>query len=1295
MQGTKRVCFYCLHKLWLALAVSLVLLAVVISVLRYSLPHADAYKHQIEQMIAERYGAQVQIGELSAGWQKFGPALLLKNLRLNDNSDQLQLTIDETRIRIDFWRSLLNLRLTAQHFELSGLRYYIDSDSLLRGNANTDLQAAPILAALEQLFFKQLTYFSVVNSQLVLQSNDSPEVVIDISQLDWSNRTERHQGYGELSVAGVTANTVSFVLDLNGDTLAHSTGQLYLESDRLDVLPWFRQILPTSQKLDQANINFKAWGTVDKGTLQRIQVELAENSLSWRRNGEQHRLQLGAGQLLWQPTEQGWALYSGSLTLSDPQQEWPELMFQLQHQQQQWSGSISRFQLDAITPLANLLAEDIALLQQLVTYQPSGYLDQLNWQYNEGDWQGYGHFSQLATSAVNDIPGVSELQGDFVFDAEIAKLTLQGTDGNLQWDGFFNEPTAYTTLDAAAYFINRPQQQWQLLVPVLSLQNDDLRLDATMRFDGELEILARLQQLDAANASRYFPQRYMPATVSHYLSEAIVAGKLDDAAVLWHGAPADFPYAEHQGVFQVRAQLNEAQFRFSPDWPMLNQLNTELWFENAGMLISSQTGELAGIDVADSVTAAIPDLFHAETIDIHIGRQVDAAAVTALMQQSPLQDSLGKTLTHLGLSGQVDADVLLQIGLHQTGALASGKVRFEQLALQLQAPEMLLTDASGVLQFNNDNISSEGLALNWRGLPLTAAVQGALTDNGYQLDLQVQGEQDAKQLVQALYPAADALVDGRTNWQLQLALQLPAAGMQYQATLDSNLQQTRLALPLPYSKAADEQQHLRVTMRGNADVSQLALNLNNNLYFNAELAHSSQQLSRAHLVLGPDDEPIPDNDFTVSVNLSELDFLSWFELLQQQISTAPTSDKPLFPVLSHVRGKVAQLHMAPGITLNNTVFDAEQQAEQWTLQLNGKEVASHWLFSKDWQQQGITANLDYLQLPLAVAEQPTDNPAQQVVDTLAQTSQRWLLQLPPLTLNCADCSLGSYRFGQVAAKAHSDDKRWTLDQFQANYKKHKLTIEGYWQDDSAAGHSHFNGQLHSANLGAMLDEFQLTSAISGSAADINFDVDWPAAPNQFLLKELNGSVKFDLGDGSLTEISDQGSRLFSIFSLDSLLRKLRLDFRDVFAKGFFYNEMSGSLTLTRGVAQTSDATIDGVPGNLTIQGYADLGNDTLDYQMSFAPKVTSSLPIIIAWMVNPATGLAALALDEVFQSAEVISKINFTVTGSIDKPVVTEVNRHSKEVPVPVRIAKPEPTMTEEPVQQPVQPKAAEYHPHG
>ncbi len=91
-------------------------------------------------------------------------------------------------------------------------------------------------------------------------------------------------------------------------------------------------------------------------------------------------------------------------------------------------------------------------------------------------------------------------------------------------------------------------------------------------------------------------------------------------------------------------------------------------------------------------------------------------------------------------------------------------------------------------------------------------------------------------------------------------------------------------------------------------------------------------------------------------------------------------------------------------------------------------------------------------------------------------------------------------------------------------------------------------------------------------------------------------------------------------------------------------------------------------GDIQMQGYADLTARQLDYQMSFSPKVTSSIPVILAWMVNPVSGVAALALDEVFQSAEVISKINFTVTGDLANPLVTEVKRDSKKVPLPAEL---------------------------
>ena len=1295
MQQAKRICFYCLHKLWLALAVLLVLLAVLISVLRYSLPYADDYKHHIEQLISQRYGAQVTVGELSAGWQKFGPALLLRDVRLRSDSQPLQLDVAETRVRLDFWRSLLNRQLTAQHFELSGLTYYLDADSLFQVERSEALDPAPVLEALGTLFFHQLAYFSVLDSKFVLQSPDAPDLVVNIKKLDWTNKGNRHQGYGELALAGVTANTLSFIIDLHGTKLADTFGQLYLESDKLDVLPWFASLLPTSQKLQQANINFKAWGRIDSGLIRRFQVELAENSVSWQQDGQTQQLQLGQGQLLWQPQLDGWTLYSGPLTLAAADTQWPDFKLQLEQRSGQWLGGVQHFPLQAVSPLANLLAEDIAMLQQLMQFQPSGQLQQIQWRVSDELWQLAGQFSGLQSQPAGDIPGVRDINGQFWLSNTVSKVQLQSVNSELQWDGLFLQPTAYDEL-AATFYLQPVDGQWQFSLPSLQLKNADLQLDASIRFDQRLQILARLQQVNAANAEHYFPQRYMPQSVSHYLTRAIQAGQLSDATMLWHGVPREFPYREQQGVFQVLAQLQQGEFAFAPDWPVITDLSARLWFENAAMLIDSEQGELAGLALGQGVSASIADLFHADTLDIAIKQQLPAEQVTALMLQSPLAANLGKTLQQLGVSGEVRGDVNLAIGLHQRSADARGEVHFDGLALALQAPQMLLQDVSGSLAFHNEQIKADALKLNWRGLPLQAALQGENSAQGYQLALQVQGKQQAEQLLQALYAPAAGLAQGSTDWQLQLALHLPAQGFSYSARLQSTLEDTAILLPAPYQKAAADSGKLLVSVSGDAQHSLIAAHYNQLLHFHAELQHDTQQFSRVHLIASEQDSGLTGAGFFVSIDLPELEALPWFEVLQPLLTAGSDAEQPLFPPLTLVRGKVRQLTVAPPVALNNTVFELTQQPSYWQLQLNGTEIASQVLLSKNWQAEGISATLDYMHLPLAEPV-AADSAQGAQVEALAQSAQRWFLQLPPISVSCLDCAIGNFQFGRVDAKAHSDGNQWRLTEFNARYKRNELSLSGGWQNDEALGLSQFSGKMKTNNLGALLQEYQITSAIAGSSADINFNLNWQGAPTQFALGNLAGDVDYRLGEGSLTEVSDKGARLFSIFSLDSLVRKLRLDFRDVFAKGFFYNNMTGTLALSHGVAQTSDAAIDGVPGSLQIQGYADLVSQKLDYQMAFSPKVTSSLPVIIAWMVNPATGLAALALDEVFQSAEVISKINFTVTGSFAQPVVTEVNRHSKEVPVPVRVAQPDQLNPQpqppQPATKPVKPQ--QEMPHG
>lgn len=1272
MQQAKRFCFYCLHKCWVALAICLVVLATVVSVLRIALPYADSYKHRVEQVLSQQLGADVAIGYIDAGWQGSGPALILQDVSI-DGGEQLQLAIARTSLRLDFWQSLLSQQLTAEHVELNGLRYRVNADSLFTLNADATAPTHLALQTLEQLFFRQLKDFTVTASQLILYSDNNPDVVLDISKLNWRNDELRHQGHGELAIADVTANNVSFILDLHGPNLHDVQGKLYLQSSELDLLPLFRQGLPQASRLQKASINFRAWGDIEEGHLQQVQVALADNSVHWQREGEQHRLMLSPGQLLWQPTTQGWQLLSSELTLSSMQESWPGLQLQLQKDAQRLQFNLQHFQLDAVEPLAQLLAEDSNLVQGILQHQPSGYLETLQLSWQQQQWQLYGRFNDFSSEPVHDIPGARQLAGEIWAANEFVWLQVQGEQQHIAWADLFSDNWDYQQLQADIRFVKQ-QAHWQLQVPKFLLQATDFSVEAQGTLDlaeqTELALLLQVQGLDAAKASRYYPQRYMPEKTREYLTSAIEGGQLQQATLVWQGAFADFPFVEGQGQFQVLGFISDGRLQFDPHWPALTDLTATLLFDNASMLIEAQSGLLGLLPLRDPVTATIPDLFHAEQLDVRINTELNSEALTELMLQSSLEHSLGSALTHLGLSGPVRGDVLLEIDLHAPHVLASGYADLLGVQAQLQAPAMQLDNVTGRVHFKNEEIRGEALQFSWQGLAGGGSFNGAQDETqGYKVAIALDGSADALALTTALGAKAEGLLAGSMDWQLQLALALPQSGFNYQAALNARLDPLALHLPAPYQKDAGQAAALSVVAHGSTDQSYISAHYQDNLHFQAELPHSSGRIQRAQLTLGQDDLGLSSKGFNIDVELDEIALIPWLDFLQPLLSGSGEQGAML-PPLQRVRGKVATIQLPEQLRLTHTVFELEPTAQAWQLNLHGTELASRWQFFNDWHAKGMEVQLDYLHLPLAAKESISlENLNAELPELLAQN---WLTQMVPVTVRCNDCSVGNYRFGKVNLQAAGQGEKWLLQQLTTDYKGSKFNIIGEWQSNDGIGVSQFNGTFVSPNIGALLTEYQLSSAISGSRSDINFQLNWAGAPQQFQLAALNGKVEFTLGDGSLTEVSDQGARLFSLFSLDSLVRKLRLDFRDVFSKGFFYNKMTGTLNLQQGVAHTNDVVIDGVPGNLSIQGYADLAKRQLDYQMSFAPKVTSSLPVIIAWMVNPVTGIAALALDEVFQSAEVISRINFTVTGSFEQPVVTEVNRHSTEVPVPVRVAQPE-----------------------
>ncbi len=1299
MQKLKQVCFTCLRHGWTLLAWCILLLATVVTLLRFGLPYAQGYKTDIEQLIAERYGANVQIGQLSAGWQSGGPALLLQQVQVADSRQQPLLKIAETRVRLDFWGSLRSLSLKAEHFELSGLQFKLNSQLLLQQTPATPApDSAPLLHAVEQLLFRQLKNFTLVDSELTLQSQYTPDIVIAIQQLNWRNEGNRHQGSGEIAIAGVTSNTSAFILDLHGDTLATSNGQLYLASSELDVLPWFEQLLPQSKKLTRATINVQAWGDIQQGVLTKLLLVPGDNRLVWRHEGKAQQLQLGNGQLLWQPTADGWQLASSALKINSADRSWHDFQLQLSHQQGSYRGALQQLQLAVLLPLAQLMAEDVSGLSKLLQYQLDGRLTQLSLQLDEQDWFVSGDFVDVTAAPVADTPGVADLYGHFSASRDYIRVDLQGQEGALRWTDAFDRDMPYQSLQARLEAVLE-QGQWQLAIPQLQLRHPELELDAQMQLwlgpKPGMSLLAELRGVKVNQAQYYFPHRHMPASVIRYLQPALISGDIPSARVLWHGNFADFPYANGQGKFQAVADIKGAEFAFDVHWPTLKQLDVELLFDNASMLISSQQGQLFDLSVGQGVQVSIPNLFQATDLWVDIQTQARAEQVTALMLASPLSESVGTTLDYLGVTGLVGAQVKLQIGLKTPGVVASGDVDFYSSTLDIRKPTLAVEQVQGRLSFHNDQISSPLLWLQSHGVWLQAKLAGHQQPTGYQLDLNATGETGAEQLLGLVTPDWRQFGQGNSSFDWQLALQLPAEGFSFQSKLLVDLAAAELALPAPYGKTAADGATLLAEVSGDQQGAELQLTYGDQLRLLGRYQQETGQFSHVLLSLGQPTAQLSPG-FQIELDLPQADFIPWFSLIQQQVKSVGEEEAAtsagLFPPLQVVHGRIGELHLFDDVFLHQARLKLTPAQEHWQLDLAATETKASLQLGYQLAQQGIKAQIEYLDLVFAEqaakeladaelqaqllldpgsADKP-DYAAQEAAAFAALQPMPWLADLPPVELQCQRCTIGHFRLGNLSLKSQSDGEQWQLTEFNSDYNGHRWQIRGHYQRGAAEqdlGLSSFDGELKSPALGQLLHEYDVSSSLTGSSADVSFTgLSWQGAPFQFNRKTLDGAVQWQLGDGSLSEVSDGGARIFSLLSLDSLVRKLRLDFRDVFAKGFFFSSMSGTMTLEQGVSHTADTEVVGAAGDIQMQGYADLAARQLDYQMSFSPKVTSSIPVILAWMVNPVSGVAAFALDEVFQSAEVISKINFTVTGDLANPVVTEVKRDSKKVPLPAEL---------------------------
>ena len=200
--------------------------------------------------------------------------------------------------------------------------------------------------------------------------------------------------------------------------------------------------------------------------------------------------------------------------------------------------------------------------------------------------------------------------------------------------------------------------------------------------------------------------------------------------------------------------------------------------------------------------------------------------------------------------------------------------------------------------------------------------------------------------------------------------------------------------------------------------------------------------------------------------------------------------------------------------------------------------------------------------------------------------------------------------------------------------------------------------VDSDDIGALLAGLGLGGQVGGGKGRLGIDAAWRGGPDTFDPSAMDATIALDARDGRLLEIEPGAGRVLGLLGVAQLPRRLTLDFRDFFDKGFAFDSIKGDVRLAQGTARTDNLAIKGPAADIHVRGSADLRTQRFDQTVDVLPKsggLLTAVGAIAAGPVGAAVGAVANAvLDKPLQG---LGAKTYRVTGPWSSPKVEVTTR--------------------------------------
>ena len=910
----------------------------------------------------------------------------------------------------------------------------------------------------------------------------------------------------------------------------------------------------------------------------------------------------------------------------------------------------------------------------------------------------------------------SNQQDTFIFEAMLDKVTINAYEstpsiGHLNGYIFANNSSGFVSFLGDDFELGFPKLfidpwllkhaegkvSWGISNSDVKVYSQGLRLwqdddsliygDFTLDINDEtqedyLSLAIGMQDILFQDAVNFVPYHAVNKDLYSWLSDALIAGTVSSGIYYGYGSVESIS-PKNSFTSSILLNSENGVVKFDPAWPDLEELKAEVVIQNGQLNIDSQLASIAQTKLKN-LKAYLPEAIKGKvnSLNIKADSNLSNELVDYWLTGSPIAEKTKNIVSQLDIKASADINLSLAIPFHdESSTNSSHEVQYTVEASindaeVLHKPSKLnFKQLTGSITVDSKKgINSSEIKTRLLNEPATLSIKTSFHSNtSKKLSKTPLAKGAAITKLEPLTQITKLSLKGKTSllsiFNYFEVEKVPAltGSLDYLADLTLSSEENKYPLlkihsdlygvscmcPAPFAKSSQEMADFNLSLLLKPDQSYIDASVKSKQlpFIKSELLLTDDKFSFGEILIGGatvKNTNVKGLNIAANIKLANLE--SWLDFINglTQKDSQKITKNPEDPALKQIQVFIEDLD-GYGYLFQKSNLVLKPTGSSWLIDIDGKNAKGNIMLP----DSNAPINLEFDHLNLVSLDKILGKTKEKNATSSSTIDPK---SIPQLTFKTNSLMFDSRKMGSWKLEVLPDKKGSLFRNIKGHLNGTNIAGQLNWRYDQGIQSTIATFDVVGEDITPVFSAFDIPVLMSSSKYNSEFALHWPDSPSEFSLNSISGKLKLSLEDGFLkTEDQKTGVlRLFGILNADSIKRRLKLDFTDLYKSGVGYDTFEMKASIDHGLLTlTEPLLIDGPSGKYVLNGRSNLATKALDIDMLVELPFSQNVPLAALVLGAPQIGGLVWVADKLLgEPLSALTTSRYDITGPWDQPTV-------------------------------------------